>query len=91
MQRLEIFPFTGSHAHNEKVARRINRKARSLLGLRQTVLIDFDRVTAVEDAFFATALDLPALDQVKVCGLTPTQRERLLDARVSFAAETIVR
>ena len=85
MQRFEVFFWTGKSAKNQKIARRLNRKVKSLLSLGQTVLIDYERVEVIDDAFFSSVLNLVDLGQVKVCGLAPTVRAGLLDRNVDGA------
>jgi hypothetical protein len=89
MQRFEVFFWTGKSAKNEKIARRLNRKLKSLLSLGQTVLLDYDRVEVIDDAFFSSVLNLADLGQVKVCGLSPPVRAGLLDRNVDGAGANV--
>jgi hypothetical protein len=88
--RIEVYKVTGRHATNGKVARRLNKKIKSLLSLGQTVLLDYERVEVIDDSFFATVLHLDDHRQIKVCGLTPPIRAALLDRQVE-GSSTIAR
>lgn len=80
MQRIEVFTHTGNHAENAKIARRLNRKIKAILALRETVLLDYEKVTCIENSFFTIVLNLPDLSQVRVCRLAPDIRAKLFPA-----------
>jgi hypothetical protein len=90
VRRLEVFHLTGATATNEKVARRLAKKSRSLLALKQTVLLDFEGVTTIEDSFFAIVTNLPNLDQVKVCGVSAPLRAKLLASNIPGVEQVLI-
>jgi hypothetical protein len=81
MIRIIIFEFTGRHANNQKIARRIARKVRGSVRKGTCVLIDCEDVATFSRAFMGELMATGRDDKVKFCGLPISEQIKLRSGR----------
>jgi anti-anti-sigma regulatory factor len=81
MIRITVYEFTGRHADNQKIARRIAGKIRGAVRKGTCVLVDCDDVETFSPAFLAALMATAREDKVKFCGLPISEQIKMRSRR----------